>query len=413
MRLNALARAALLTGEGPDGFGTPSEFCATNQPPALSPSPAAKAHTLGELVADYEKLKTATKKETTVKAIALPLRFIREVVGVDTPLQNVNREHLRGVANAVLSYPTNAVQKFHGLSILQAIAEGQKQGSPTREAKTLKNNWIHILSVFNYAVKDGWMKDNPAKGSWFEEKFPNGSKKSDRIPFKVEDLQKVFSSPLYTGAKNDGRGYLTPGPNIIRRGRFWVPLIGLFHGARLQETCQLYTEDVKGEGAEMCFFLREEDDDGNARPDNSIKSNETERLVPIHPELFKMGFADYVAERRAAKDSPRLFPTMPLGKSTNRHSNPASKWFGQFVSRVAPDCKQTYHCLRHAFTDAMRRAEITPEIAKKLGGWVDKGGSAMNLYGNGPSMEHLRRDIAKVNYPGLDLSHLYMKPNLR
>ena len=152
--------------------------------------------------------------------------------------------------------------------------------------------------------------------------------------------------------------------------------------------------------------VREEGEDGKKEPDKFLKTPQSKRLIPIHPELLKMGFAEYLTKRRRDAASQRLFPTLTLGKTTNRYSNPASKWFGQFMNEIAPDCRERFHSLRHAFRDALRRGQIIEENAGKLGGWED-GGLAMNRYGDRPSMEDLRRDIAMVNYPGLDLSHLY------
>ena len=70
-------------------------------------------------------------------------------------------------------------------------------------------------------------------------------KQQTKAQFTVDELNRLFRTPLYTGCKNDEAGYATVGANKPRRGRFWVPLLSLFHGLRLNEAAQLYTEDVK------------------------------------------------------------------------------------------------------------------------------------------------------------------------
>ncbi|MFG1237190.1 hypothetical protein V5F63_08260, partial [Xanthobacter autotrophicus DSM 597] len=55
-----------------------------------------------------------------------------------------------------------------------------------------------------------------------------------RLSFNVEQLDLLFSSPAFTGAKSVARRS-TPGSVVVRDGQFWVPLIGLFTGMRLGE----------------------------------------------------------------------------------------------------------------------------------------------------------------------------------
>lgn len=38
---------------------------------------------------------------------------------------------------------------------------------------------------------------------------------------------------------------MAPGDQFPRRHRFWLPLIALWSGMRIEEICQLYVEDIK------------------------------------------------------------------------------------------------------------------------------------------------------------------------
>lgn len=67
-----------------------------------------------------------------------------------------------------------------------------------------------------------------------------------------------------------------------------MPLLGLFTGARLGELCQLRTVDVQMVGGLPALVLT---DDGE---DQSIKSEAGHRTVPIHSELLRLGFLEYV-----------------------------------------------------------------------------------------------------------------------
>ena len=78
--------------------------------------------------------------------------------------------------------------------------------------------------------------------------------REDRYPFSDTQLNKIFGSPLYTGCLNDDAGYAAPGPNRPKGTRFWIPLIGLFQGMRLNEICQLKRTDIERNQDVICIF---------------------------------------------------------------------------------------------------------------------------------------------------------------
>ncbi len=54
------------------------------------------------------------------------------------------------------------------------------------------------------------------------------------------------------------------GNQHLRKGRFWLPLIALFHGFRSTEIGQVNTEDIKEEDGLLYFFIRRRNDDNTA-----------------------------------------------------------------------------------------------------------------------------------------------------
>jgi integrase len=200
-------------------------------------------------------------------------------------------------------------------------------------------------------------------------------------------------------------GYLKPGDFRGRRGRFWIPLIALFHGLRCNEVAQLYTEDIEEEDGVPFFYIRAERADGS-KCDKILKTNQSKRPVPIHSELIRLGFLKFVEERRQDSTHPRLFAELEIGKD-GYFSDPFSKWFARFKTGVlGSDCKATFHSFRHMFRDALSDAGVSVRDAERLGGWFVGSRSAEADYGRGPSLGYLQRQIEKVRYEGLDLSHL-------
>ena len=375
---------------------------------AHTPEPPARQRvTLGEMLTRFSKwLTDAGRTNGTQRTYELPSRILREVFGEGTTLDAITKDEIERLFDLLRRVPANATKRYRGFTLAQAVEAADKRGDNHRlGGKTLANYFNNIVAIFNFAVGKQLIADNPAKDRYLRATFERDGEDKQKALFTTDDLNRLFRAPLYTGCKDDGHGYATRGNENPRRGRFWLPLISLFHGLRCNEAAQLYTEDVcEAEGVPF-FEIREERADG-AKCDKRLKTKQSKRRVPIHPEIIRIGFLDFVAERRREVDSPRLFPDLPLG-ATGYFSNPFSKWFGRFLESIlGKDCKATFHSFRHAFRDALREASVPIEDVEALGGWELMARSAERQYGKGPSLRRLREQMEKTNFPGLDLSHL-------
>ena len=103
---------------------------------------------------------------------------------------------------------------------------------------------------------------------------------------------------------------------------------------------------------------RHEDSNGKKladgeKSDKRLKGSHSKRRIPIHPEILRLGFLDYLAERRGDDSHPRLFPTAARG-ADGYYSSPFSKWFGRFRTlTLGAECKATFHSFRHHFREAL------------------------------------------------------------
>lgn len=221
--------------------------------------------------------------------------------------------------------------------------------------------------------------------------------------FSTDQLKAIFNAPLYRGCLNDGPGYAQQGPRVLRGTRFWIPLLSLFTGMRLNEICQLDVADVQSED-DIPYILIEKG------PDKTLKNRSSARRVPIHPDLRRMGFLDYVEQQRLA-DQRKLFPKLKLSKR-GHYSERMSRWFNEgFLVKVGIKGDGiVFHSFRHSVRDAFRRAEVPEEIACAIGGWSYEK-STGKRYGSGNMafpIKQLAPRVQQISYPGLDLSHLYL-----
>jgi integrase len=249
-----------------------------------------------------------------------------------------------------------------------------------------------LKAIFKVAVDNDKLPASPAESV----KTPatrQGPK--SRVPFAGDDLRQIFTSTVFaTDARpSGGKG----------EAAFWLPLIALFTGARQSEIGQLQTVDICERGPGLfCFHFTDE-----SSPDQRLKTSTSRRWVPIHPELIKCGLLDYWRERKASGDGP-LFPLL-----TRRYDNIAaswSQWFGRYLRKEVgiADKRKVFHSFRHGFKDALRAAGVEKAINDALTG--HESGDVGSTYGDETyPLPPLVEAIERLNYPGLDLSHLYRK----
>jgi integrase len=214
--------------------------------------------------------------------------------------------------------------------------------------------------------------------------------KDARYPFTPEQLQKLFSSPLYVGHLSDASRY-KPGPLVIKDGKYWIPLIGLFTGMRLGEIVQLLNSDLKVEKDIHYFDVNRSEGD-----DKKLKTDSSERRIPLHPKLISLGFLNFAAARQKAAPSQRLFEEIKKGKD-GYYSHNFSKWFSRYTVLTGIKTPKTvFHSFRHNFKDALVEAGIEDSKVRELMGHHD--GSVTAAYGSHSSIPLLYENISKIGY---------------
>jgi len=114
----------------------------------------------------------------------------------------------------------------------------------------------------------------------------------------------------------------------------WIPRLALYTGARANELCGLLTRDVKQIDGVWCPVV----EDSEVR---TLKTASSTRRIPVHPELIRLGFLDFVERQRAARQA-RLLPELTVGKygSASRIASRTAPvgCFGPLASRASGRC---------------------------------------------------------------------------
>ncbi|WP_415055062.1 DUF6538 domain-containing protein [Halopseudomonas sp.] len=219
----------------------------------------------------------------------------------------------------------------------------RKPADPTIEAEagetisiTTLNNYLKMVSsLFNFAAKAAYCKGNPFEGLQIKQRRKVNQ---ERQAFTEEDLRQLFSSESY------------PKPDDPRPHKYWLPLLGLYTGARMNELCQLYLDDVVSPNGLDCIHFRE------SRADQSLKTVTSERMLPIHSKLKALGFLEYVEKQRQAGHE-RLFPELTR-HSKHGYAHAASKWFARLRERLGlkgEGVRKDFHSFRHTVADHLKQ----------------------------------------------------------
>ncbi len=202
------------------------------------------------------------------------LRLFIEIVG-DKPIGSVTRQDCRTFRDKLSQLPPHLTKRFKGKSVDEVIALKPESMS----TRTVNKNLSVISTLMNWAIREGLVTNNPAQGLRLTTRHRLDA---ERDVFTLRELKLLFErSPLYTGCMSE-KHRARPGTLILRDAKFWLPLIALYSGMRLEEIAQLRVEDVRQIDGVWVF-------DVNASLGNKLKTTDSTRLVPIHPDLTRTG----------------------------------------------------------------------------------------------------------------------------
>ena len=303
------------------------------------------------------------RQATTVEEYWKVLRDFADIIG-RKPLVGISRKDVVHYRDQLLEQELSSRTAARKVGILKTL----------------------FVTGLNYEL----IEANPADNV----RTPVKQDKKSRVAFSSDDLAKIFNSAIYTaGFSPKGGG---------REAAYWLPLLALFTGARVEELAQLLVTDVHYiEG--LGHYLNITDEAAHSH----LKNSASRRRIPVHQLLEVCGFIDYVSGIKPAKF---LFPHLksnPRGKLGGYFSNFFSVYLRNKVKIT--DSRKVFHSFRHTFKDACRAVGIEEAVGDALTGHTAP--SVGRKYGNEQyPLEPLFEAIERFEIRDLDLSHLYKRP---
>ena len=312
-----------------------------------------------------------------------------EIIG-DIPILKVTPNNARDFKKIISSLPKyrNQSPRYRGLTIKQILSLDGVEG---QEPKNI-NKLIYRVRVFFKWLKNNYSEYVPQNHfdglSIQEKKFDK-----PRDIFTNKELHKIFDTTPFLN--NTIR-------NPHRRNKlasFFVPIIAIHTGMRLEEICQLRLEDVYKEGTVDIIRV-------TISKETKLKTVTSQRIVPIHENLKRVGFLEYCNYMKKQKKE-RVF--WDLTKSRDGYGRNIGRYFMEYLRKVGVYEFQSkvFHSLRHSFITNLLQNGVREEVVNGLCGHKQKTMSTTIYFKGGfPSDLLYEEGISKLNFEGINFGKL-------
>jgi integrase len=157
--------------------------------------------------------------------------------------------------------------------------------------QTINKYLSRVGSFCSWMERHGYLEKNYAKGMQLKR---TTSAHEDRERFTLDEVSTILSNLE---------------PNDKKPHRYWLPLLGYYTGARLNELCQLHCCDIHDDIIDI----------NKDTKDKRLKNRASKRIIPLHSELIRLEFEEFCNRKG------RVFEELKPGR--DGHSKNVSRWF--------------------------------------------------------------------------------------
>lgn len=251
-------------------------FCrannANNHPPFVTPQPTPKVpvkkeptYSLTRMIRDYlteKKRIDAWTAKTTEENQAI-YQLLKEILK-NPAAETIRIKSAAQFKSALLQLPPNRTKgKYRGKSVKELLA---MRPSKTVSVSTVNKYLRRVSSLFDWGHRHGYVHENPFVGLGIKDKR---QAHEERARFSKTDISHLFSQ------KNLNH---STGKHSCC---FWLPWVGLYTGARIEELCQLHLTDIRKESGIWVLDI-------NDNKEKRLKTPASKRLIPVHPKLIEI-----------------------------------------------------------------------------------------------------------------------------
>lgn len=315
----------------PHGFQQPQSGAATSHatPSPISDTEPRKRKSIEEAMEDCI---AAARPHSGIwpseVQVRTAIRLLIHVVGPNVPIDEVTQFHIGQLAQLMKDLPnrwgrTAAELKGGVVASLERAKELDRAEVGVSNATQAKHlTWVQ--KVISYAKRHGY---GPAAALEFrgfdkDNREPKVRARELRAKWAKEEIARLLEAPIFTGCAGlRDIERLKPGGHIFHDGWYFVPLLTIHIGNRSAELVGMPMCDVHEDDDIPHFVI-------NFHKHRRIKNVQSKRSLPVHPELIRLGFLDYIRAIRA-DEHEMLFPEF--------HSPNSGSFASSFYKKVFRD----------------------------------------------------------------------------
>lgn len=293
--------------------------------------------------------------DTTISQVRTAAMLFDNACGSQAYVEDVTQAHVLAFTNLCRALPSRwgrtRDEQERGLvgsreraAKMPALDVGLSQATINKHI-----TWIEQVLKFAGSDRGGGHKSAEAisfaearRGLGKKARLQRKRNREKRANWTVQEIAKLLSAPVWSGSASlDDR--LCPGAEVFHDAWYWLPLMLPLYGGRSSELVGLSLSDMH-EHEPVPYFQIDFTDE------RALKNVQSIRKLPIHPELIRLGFIEYVTELRAAGHS-FVFPEMYSPGSKSFASTFYKSIFGKLRTWAFPDGTSWRHRIGGAWRD--------------------------------------------------------------
>lgn len=313
-----------------------------------------------EMTALYDKLQTKLKpKENTDQLTPLKNSYISNLTITENSKYKYDSFIAKFIKYAVEQgvYTLEGVDRKLVYSYVLFLRKTEKKTD-----NTIKNILNPLSTFFNHLISVGeTTASNPFSGHKLN------TEDSERLPFTLDEIEKIFTSQELQNNKK----------------LFFICLLLLTTGARPNEICQLWTDDIIV-GEEITTIRITADQ----KREQTLKNKQSDRVIYLNEIVESFGFLDYFKNKKLGMIFDLKKPTL------KNFSTFISLEFTEILRSLGVE-KKTMYCFRHTTINRIKQALIIQSVSEDLVGHEGKGTNA-KVYSQQHSPENLKEITEKL-----------------
>jgi integrase len=374
------------------------------------PAPPPTGKPLSSYIDAYISETKKARREGTRYQARLALTLFLRILG-DRPVGSIARADTRRIHDVLERLPCS-----HGRSVhdhkrsIETIIRSRGTAAPTIGRATLDRHWAGVRQFFAWLnVQDDVPEINLTRifdGFQWGEHVPG---EQPRILWDDRSIECLFASPIWSGFKPHPRKRYwrhQVGAVVVKDEYWWLPLLGIYQGAREEELCRLRGTDIFQTGGITVMSFH----------GSHLKNRASTRLVPIHSALLRLG----LVELATAAGDGLLFPGLREEGRDRKLSYRYSKEFTSYRKRIGLYRRgMDFHSFRHTVTtkliaegrcSILEADEITGHDSKHRKE-IRENQSESLRYFKGHKIRILKEAIETIAYTQIDIERLTAIPS--